>query len=118
MEKEAAAMLRDYLESWVSVSDWKAVFIMTFLAVVFELLLLELCKTCHKKISERKVQKESCSDSSEEEENSFLKNLEYENWPHAELPPKRRKATGSQSSCWTLTTWAFKQQEEWDWKNH
>ncbi|XP_072478119.1 leucine-rich repeat transmembrane protein CCDC168 isoform X2 [Notamacropus eugenii] len=92
MEEDSAAILWDYLESWGAVYDWKAVFITTFLVIALELLLLEICRTCQKKISKRKVQKESSSDSLKEEENTFLKNLGYEHWPHTQLPPKRKSS--------------------------
>ncbi|XP_072478118.1 leucine-rich repeat transmembrane protein CCDC168 isoform X1 [Notamacropus eugenii] len=97
MEEDSAAILWDYLESWGAVYDWKAVFITTFLVIALELLLLEICRTCQKKISKRKVQKESSSDSLKEEENTFLKNLGYEHWPHTQLPPKRNLGALSRS---------------------
>ncbi|XP_074048084.1 leucine-rich repeat transmembrane protein CCDC168 [Macrotis lagotis] len=90
MEEEAFDILWDYLESWGSVYDWKVVFVITFLVVSFELLFLELCRTCQKKSSKGNIQRESSSDSLEEEENPFLKNLGYENWPCTQLPPERR----------------------------
>ncbi|XP_016280425.1 leucine-rich repeat transmembrane protein CCDC168 isoform X2 [Monodelphis domestica] len=88
MDEETVAVLWENLESWISDYDWKSAFIMTFLVIAFELFLLELCRTCQKKIAEKNIQKESSSNSLKEED-TFLKNLGYENWPRAPLPPKK-----------------------------
>ncbi|XP_007501392.2 leucine-rich repeat transmembrane protein CCDC168 isoform X1 [Monodelphis domestica] len=96
MDEETVAVLWENLESWISDYDWKSAFIMTFLVIAFELFLLELCRTCQKKIAEKNIQKESSSNSLKEED-TFLKNLGYENWPRAPLPPKKGPGALSRS---------------------
>ncbi|KAF6376009.1 coiled-coil domain containing 168 [Rhinolophus ferrumequinum] len=76
VEENIFFTLWDFLESWTSQNDWMAIFFIIFLGIIFEIILIKICTSFQKK----PALPEKGSSDSQENDDSSLKSLTFDNW--------------------------------------
>ncbi|XP_069900175.1 leucine-rich repeat transmembrane protein CCDC168 [Globicephala melas] len=77
LENNAFLTLWDLLESWTSQDNWMAILFITFLGIIFEIVLIKICTAFQKKPA---LPSEKDNTDAHKKEDSCLKSMKFGNW--------------------------------------